>query len=127
MPQQERLESWMHRWKRNETQSHCRMPKEFATELEYELSHSNAHAVGKELAGGFVEHVVAAEFQADSYISAEIINQTTVMVMRKDSYIPIIAGDCCISIKSFTKGKFEIVSISEATLKHALSYLPEAS
>jgi hypothetical protein len=113
--------------KRNETQSHCRMPKEFATELEYELSHSNAHTVGDESAGGFVEHVIVAEFQADSYMAAEIINQTAVMVMTKDSDIPIITGDCCISIKSFTKGKFEIVCTSVATLNHALSFLPDAS
>lgn len=46
--------------KRNETQSHCRMPKDFAGDLEYELSHSNAHIVDEESAGGYVEHVVVA-------------------------------------------------------------------
>jgi hypothetical protein len=50
-----------------------------------------------------------------------------VMVMTKDSGIPIIAGDCCISIKSFTKGKFEIVCTSMATLKHVMSFLSDAS
>ncbi len=49
------------------------------------------------------------------------------MVLTKDSDIPIIAGDNFILIKSFTKGKFEIVSTSEKTLRHALSYLPETS
>ena len=95
--------------KRNETQSQCCMPNNFASELEYELNHSNAHAVDEESAGGYVDHVVIAEFQADSYMAAQIIDRAAVMVMTKDSDIPIIAGDCCISIKSFTKGKFEIV------------------
>ena len=113
--------------KRNETQSQCCMPNNFASELEYELNHSNAHAVDEESAGGYVDHVVIAEFQADSYMAAQIIDRAAVMVMTKDSDIPIIAGDCCISIKSFTKGKFEIVCTSEATLNHALSYLSEAS
>jgi hypothetical protein len=44
--------------KRNKMQSHCRMPKDFASDLEYELSHSNAHDVDEESAGRFVEHVV---------------------------------------------------------------------
>ncbi|KAL3771525.1 hypothetical protein ACHAWU_003700 [Discostella pseudostelligera] len=113
--------------KRNETQSQRAMPQNFANDLEYELSHSNAHSVDEESAGGFVDHVVVAEFQADSYMAAQSINQNAVMVMTKDSDIPIIAGDDCISIKSFTKGKYEIVSTSESTLKHAMSYLPEAS
>lgn len=113
--------------KRNETQSQCRMPNNFASQLEYELNHSNAHAVDEESAGGYVDHVVVAEFQADSYMAAQIINWAAVMVMTKDSDIPIIAGDCCISIKSFTKGKFEIVCTSQATLNHALSHLSEAS
>lgn len=86
--------------KRNETQSLRSIPKDFAKLLEFELCHSNAHAIDDESAGGFVEQVVVAEFQADSYMAAEIINETAVMVMTKDSDIPIIAGDCCISIKN---------------------------
>ena len=113
--------------KRIETQSQCCMPNNFASHLEYELNHSNAHTVDEESAGGYVDHVVVAEFQADSYMAAQIIDRAAIMVMTKDSDIPIIAGDCCISIKSFTKGKFEIVCTSEATLNHALSYLSEAS
>jgi hypothetical protein len=102
----QKLDAQMKRYK---TQSHCHMPKDFAGDLEYELSHSNAHAAEEESASGFVEHVVVAEFQANSYMAAQIINQTAVMVMTKDSDIPIIAGDNCISIKTCTKGKFEIV------------------
>jgi hypothetical protein len=78
--------------KRNETQSYCRMPNDFASELEYELNHSNAHAVDEESAGGYVEHVVVSEFQADSYMAAQIIDQAAVMVMSKDSDIPIITA-----------------------------------
>ena len=59
--------------KRNETQSHCCMPNNFASELEYELNHSNSHTVDGESAGGYVGHVVVAEFQADSYMAAQII------------------------------------------------------
>jgi hypothetical protein len=69
------------------------MTKDFASDLEYELSHSNAHAVDEQSAGGYVEHVVVAEFQANSYMAAQIINQTAIMVMTKDSDIAIIAGD----------------------------------
>ncbi len=54
--------------KRNETQSHCRMPKYFASKLEYELNHSKAHNIDEEAAGGYV--VVVTEFQADSNMAA---------------------------------------------------------
>jgi hypothetical protein len=49
--------------KRNKTQSLCLMPDDFANDLEYELSHSNAHSINDESAGGFVEHVVVADFK----------------------------------------------------------------
>ncbi len=45
------------------------MPKEFANDLEYEPSHSNAHPNDDESSVGFVEHVVVAEYQADSYMA----------------------------------------------------------
>jgi hypothetical protein len=48
-------------------------------------------------------------------MAAEITNQMAVMVMTEVLDIPVIAGDCCISIKSFTKGEFEIVCTSKAT------------
>jgi hypothetical protein len=61
-------------------------------------------------------------------MAAEITNQTAVMVMTKDLDILIIAGDCWISIKNFTKGKFEILCTSKPTLKHStMSFLPDAS
>jgi hypothetical protein len=113
--------------KRNETKSLHLMPKKIAYDLEYELSHSNAHAIDDESSGGFVGHVIVAEYQADLYMAAEIKNQAAVMVMTKDSDIPIIAGDCCIFSKSFMKGKFEIVSTYKATLRHATSFMPDAS
>jgi hypothetical protein len=49
--------------KRNETQSLCLMPEDFANDVEYELSHSNAHSIDDESAGGFVEHVAVVEFK----------------------------------------------------------------
>jgi hypothetical protein len=48
------------------------------------------------------------EFQANSYMAAQIINQTAIIVMTKDSDIPIIAGNNCIPIKSFTKGNLRL-------------------
>ena len=71
--------------KRNEMQSQCRMPNNFASQLEYELNHSNAQAVDEESAGRYVDHVVVAEFQADSYMAAQIIDRAAVMVMTKDA------------------------------------------
>lgn len=41
-----------------------------------------------------------SEFQADADMAGHIINGAAVMAMTKDSDIPIIAGDCCICIKS---------------------------
>jgi hypothetical protein len=79
------------------------------------------------LTASLTENVIVAEFEADSYMAAQIIHQITVMVMTKDSDIPIIAGDNCISIISFMKSKFESVCTSEAILKHAMSYLPDLS
>jgi hypothetical protein len=62
----------------------------FAEKLELELTYSNAHAIDGESAGGYIEHVVVAEFQADGYMAAQSINQNAVMVMMKDSDIPIM-------------------------------------
>ena len=55
-----------------------------------ELNHSNSNTVDGESVGGYVEHVVMAEFQADSYMATQIIDHATIMVMSKDSDIPII-------------------------------------
>ncbi len=60
----------------NETQSLHLMPKEIDNDLEYELSHSNAHSIDDESMGGVVEHVIVVEFQADLYMAKEITNQT---------------------------------------------------
>ena len=115
------------RLKANETQATQSMPTNFVANLDHELRQTHAYSVDSESAGGYVEEIVMSEFQADSYMAGQIINRTAVMAMTRDSDIPIIAGDCCICIKSFTKGNFEIVSTSEATLRKAMTYLGKDS
>ncbi len=68
-----------------------------------ELSSRNAHAIDGESAGGFIERVAVAEFQADSYMAGEIKNRRAVMAITKDNDIPIVAVDCCLAISEFTK------------------------
>ena len=115
------------RLKANETQATQSMPKNFVANLDHELRQTHAYSVDSESAGGYVEEIVVSEFQADSYMAGQIISRTAVMAMTRDSDIPIIAGDCCICIKSFTKGNFEIVSTSESTLRKAMTYLGKDS
>ena len=107
--------------KANETQAKQSMPRNFVQELDHELRQIHAYSVDNESAGGYVEEVVVSEFQADAFMAGQIINRTAVMAMTRDSDIPIVAGDCCISIKNFTKGNYDIVSTSEATLRNGES------
>ena len=60
-------------------------------------------------------------------MAAKIVNGEAVMVMSRDCDIPILSGDCCIAIKGFTKGQYELVSTSESTLKNAMTYLATKS
>ena len=109
--------------KANETQATQSMPKNFVEELDHELRQTHAYSVDNESAGGYVEEVVVSEFQADAYMAGQIISRAAVMALTRDSDIPIIIGDCCICIKTFTKGNYEIVSTSEATLQMAMQFL----
>ena len=113
--------------KANETQATQSMPKNFVQELDHELRQSHAYSVDNESAGGYVEEVVVSEFQADAYMAGQIVTRSAVMALTRDSDIPIITGDCCISIKTFTKGNYEIVSTSEATLRKAMQFLGKDS
>lgn len=106
-----------------ETQSRSKIPKNFAQELEHELTEMGAHSSDSETAGGYVEEVVVAQFQADLYMAGQVLNKQAVMVVTRDCDIPFLAGDCCIAIKGFTKGKYELVSTSESTLKNAMQHL----
>jgi len=91
-----------------------------------ELEQTGAHL--RNDARGFVHHVMAAEFQADSLIMDRLINGSTLMVQTSDSDIPAISSNDCISIKDFTKeGQMQIVSTSEQTIKNAMTYLSETS
>ena len=74
-----------------DTRSHNRIPKNFAVNLELELSDSGAH-VEDPSTGGSVEEVVVAEYQADLYMSAQIVSRQAVLTETKDADIPILAG-----------------------------------
>ena len=112
--------------KKKETQASSKLPKNFVSELQRELFESGAASVIP-ATGGYVADVVVASFQADSYMCSKIINQEAIMAMTRDADIPILCGDCCIAIKGFTKGSFEIVCVSETHMRHAMTFLPTNS
>eukprot|EP00956_Cyclotella_meneghiniana_P004698 scaffold5772_cov55-Cyclotella_meneghiniana.AAC.8 len=64
--------------KRKDTQASSKLPVNFAEELKLELLNCAAHSVIP-ATGGFVDQVVVAEFQADSYMAEQIVNNKAVM------------------------------------------------
>ena len=118
------IKSMERKCKTYDTQSRSVIPKNLAEELKRELYDIGAHSPHP-LTGGAVGNVVVAEFQADSFMASQIIENKASMVMSKDADIPILCGDCCIEIKEFTKGGCEIVCTSESTLKNVMKYLPK--
>ena len=118
------IKSMERKCKTYDTQSRSVIPKNLAKELQRELYDIGAHSPHP-LTGGAVGNVVVAEFQADSFMASQIIENKASMVMSKDADIPILCGDCCIEIKQFTKGGCEIVCTSESTLKNVMKYLPK--
>ena len=112
--------------KTNDTQSRSIIPKNFAEEMTRELYETAAHST-LPLTGGSVGNVVVAEFQADSYMAYQLLNNKAVMVETKDADIPIISGDHCFAIKKFTNKDYEVVCTSESALKNAMQYLPKES
>lgn len=105
-----------------ETKSTVKIPNDYAVGLKDELFNCGGHTAIPST-GGYVEEVVVSTFQADSHMAKQIIDNKAVMAMTTDSDIPIICGDCCIAIKSFTKGAFTVVSVSERTLKQAMKHI----
>mmetsp|Transcript_2837 Transcript_2837/g.5150 ORF Transcript_2837/g.5150 Transcript_2837/m.5150 type:complete len:472 (-) Transcript_2837:1596-3011(-) len=107
-----------------ETASNNVIQTDLAEKLEKELEQSVAHS--SNIAGGFVDRVMTAEFQADALMMGRSISGVTLMIVSSDADIPIIAGDDCIAIKEFTKdGGIEVVCTSRSTLCHALSFLSD--
>ena len=52
------------------------------------------------------------------------VSKKTLMVMANDADIPILAGDCCIVIKQYTKdGAIEIVSTTRKTLERVHQFI----
>ena len=115
------------RVRQNEAKSKDIVPPDFDIALAEELRTRNAHNVNGESAGGYIDYVAVAEFQADSYMLGELLNNDAIMAMTKDTDIPILAGDCGMVINEFTKNKYQIVGTSELTLKSAMSMLPPKS
>ena len=92
--------------------------------LEKELEQSVAHSPNA--AGGFVDKVMIAEFQADALMMGRFISGLTLMIASSDADIPIFTGDDCIVLKEFTRdGSMELVCTSEATLCCVLSFLSD--
>ena len=115
------------RVRQNEAKSKDIVPPDFDIALAEELRTRNAHNVNGESAGGYIDYVAVAEFQADSYMLGELLNNDAIMAMTKDTDIPILAGDCGMVLNEFTKNKYQIVGTSELTLKSAMSMLPPKS
>jgi hypothetical protein len=115
------------RVKQNETKSRDIVPPNFDIALANELVARKAHNIDGELAGGFIDYVSVAEFQADSYMLGQLLNNDAIMAMTKDTDILILAGDCGMVINKFTKNKYQIVGTTESTLKFAMSLLPPKS
>jgi hypothetical protein len=113
--------------KKNESMAKAVVPPNFSEALENELCSRKAHSIDGESAGGCVEEVIVAEFQADSYMTGQIVNRNAVMAITRDTDIPIIGGDCCMAINEFTKNKYRVVGTSESTLRYAMSLLPKKS
>lgn len=113
--------------KKNESMSKVMVPHNFAEALANELCSRKAHSIDGESAGGCVEEVVVAEFQADSYMTSQIVNRNAVMAITRDTDIPIIGGDCCMAINEFTKNKYRVVGTSKSTIEYAMSLLLKKS
>ena len=77
--------------KRKETQASSKLPKNFASGLKRELFDNGANSIIP-ATGGFVDNVVVAEFQADLYMAAQLVNRSAVMTMTKDCDIPLLSG-----------------------------------
>ena len=106
--------------KSNETQSRNVIQQNFEGKLVEELEQTGAHS--RNMHGGSVGHVIMSEYQADAVMMGRAVSGETLMVMTSDADtdIPIIAGDCCVAIKEFTKvGAIKIVSTSNQTLVNA--------
>jgi hypothetical protein len=58
-----------------------------------------------------------SEFQAITSGSA------VMALLTQDTDIPLLAGDCCISINVFTKGTYLIVSTSAKAIKNVMLHL----
>lgn len=114
----------MSKLKANEQQATITIPRIFVVDLHNELKQARAYEIDGESAGGYVTEVVVSEFQADAYMVGQITSGSAVMaLLMQDTDIPLLAGDCCISINVFTKGTYLIVSTSAKAIKNVMLHL----
>jgi len=71
--------------------------------------------------------VAVAEFQADSYMLGQLLNNYAIMAMTKDTNIPILAGDCGrqneAKSKDIVPPDFDIALAEELRTRNALFLL----
>ena len=108
-----------------ESQSQSATLHSLAEELEHEVNCQGLHNTND--AGGKVCSVVKAEFEAGAYMMGRVVDNRSVVVMSEDSDILAVAGDCCVSIKTFTGKSYEIVCTSLATIEKVKTYLRQES
>ena len=108
-----------------ETQSSFAVPANFPRAIEDAITAMKLHE--QNVAGGKVDKVLTAEFQADSLLVGRYLRGKCQMIMSTDGDYPIFCGDDCILINEFTGGKAKICSTSRKTIEKALSYLDAKS
>ena len=118
-----RIQTLSSKLKANERQATITIPRNFVADLDHELEQARAYEIDGESAGGYVEKVVMSEFQADAYMVGQVASGSAVMALTQDTDIPLLAGDCCISINVFTKGSYSIVSTSAKAIQNAMLHL----
>jgi len=110
-----------------EAQASSSIPMNFASELERELFEIVSHIFDDESTVEYIESVKGAEFQAVEYMAGQVANQKAFMAMTRDFDISTISEDCCIAIKGFTKGQYEIFCLFKVTRKNAIKHLSKQS
>jgi hypothetical protein len=58
---------------------------------------------------------------------AEVIGTWAFMVLSINAGIPLLTGDCCISIRGFSHKNVQIVCTSKANLENAMQHVQNGS
>lgn len=112
----------------NERQYQNVIQPNFKEKLVKVLASCGAHHCND--AGGFVETLLIAVSQADAVMRGHIKFESgnTLMVVTNDADIPILVGDCFITIKQYSKSRLiELVSKSQKVIHRLAQTLLNAS